>query len=409
MFNFIKTTLKATAIVAVISMQSCSNKDNVQPLPESSQYFTIVSQSNGSEYLASTASLTTGKLSFVGNGIETTAARYLYHNEYVYLMNTATKKFIQYKMSADGKITENASILTSGVTPNYFTSINLINDNTLLVLGMENNHLGNAGWARIKLPEFTVIDKGTFKLPYDINLNVASDIGKGYVDNGKFIAGSNRYVLDPGKPAGESLEGSYALVYDYPSFANMKLIKSSATTGNVGHTYLESLLSDEEGNHYFVVSAGKYWGGNGGKSGVLRINKGAAEFDTDYFFDVTTPVGKNACLTSLSYIANGVAFGAVQYEDLMTQLSDRYKPVAQVVKLDLKNKTAVAMNSPLSAVGQFRSPLVFNNKYYTGLVTENGTNIYEFDPAGDANAFKKGLQLDGNDIFPNLIAPHPAN
>lgn len=411
MYQLFKSSLKAAALVMLaFSLHGCSSSsdDDKDPDPVSKQYFTVVSQSNGSEYLASTASLLTGDLSFVGNGIETSAARYLYHKEYIYLMNTATKKFIQYKMGADGKITEVASILTSGVTPNYFNSITIVDDNTFLALGAENEHMGNAGWARIKIPEFTVIDKGTFKLPYDATTGMASDLGKGFVDNGKFIMGTNRYNVTTYAYGGGTNEGSYALVYDYPAMTNMTLVKSSATTSTVGQEYLSTLAVDENGDHYFVASAGKYWLGNGGNSGILRIKKGTAVFDENYFLDVTTLVGKKACLTGISYMGNGIAFGTVQYEDLMTTLSDRYKPVAQVIKIDLKNKTAIAMNTPLSPVGQFRSPLVFNGKYYTALLpSASDANIYEFDPAGDANGFKKGMKLDGNDVWPNMIAPHP--
>lgn len=67
------------------------------------------------------------------------------------------------------------------------------------------------------------------------------------------------------------------------------------------------------------------------------------------------------------------------------------------------------MNTPLSPVGMVRSPLVFNNKYYTGISpVGKEAFIYEFDPAGGADSFKKGLALDGGGYMQvQLIAPNP--
>lgn len=111
----------------------------------------------------------------------------------------------------------------------------------------------------------------------------------------------------------------------------------------------------------------------------------------------------------MNYVGNGIAFGTVQYEERMASVRDRLKNVGQVVKLDLKNQKATLMNVPLSPVSMVRAPLVYNGKYYTGIAPVDAeAAIYEFDPAGDANAFKKGLILDGGGyVQVQLIAPHP--
>ena len=50
-----------------------------------------------------------------------------------------------------------------------------------------------------------------------------------------------------------------------------------------------------------------------------------------------------------------------------------------------------------------------NNKYYTGISpVGKEAFIYEFDPAGGADSFKKGLALDGGGYMQvQLIAPNP--
>ncbi|WP_160717927.1 DUF4374 domain-containing protein [Chitinophaga solisilvae] len=412
---FRKTSLTLSAVaLAILSActVSCSKNNNDDKGPETSsqQHFTIAIWGEGeAQYMASVPSISSGALTFKGKGLEAQGSRYIWHKQYVYLMNLPEKKFIQYEMTKDGKIRQVAYILTNGVVPNYFQSINIVDDNTLLVLGAVEGNKGKAGWARISLPDFKVKDRGELTVPYDpAKPGVEFFIGKGFADNGKFILGG--YFYDNAAKSYVA-DGVQALVFDYPAMNNMKVIKTNATAAGIGYDYLHTIDKDEEGNHYFVASAGKFWTGLGGKSGVVRIKKGEADFDQNYFLDVTTAAGKQACLMGMNYVGNGIAFGTVQYEEMMTSLRDRYKNVAQVVKMDLKNKQVTVMNTPLSPVGMVRFPMVFNKKYYTGIApVGSDAAIYEFDPAGDANAFKKGITLDGGGyVQVQLIAPHPAN
>ncbi|WP_198555174.1 DUF4374 domain-containing protein [Siphonobacter sp. SORGH_AS_0500] len=390
--RFRKTSFLSVLLLSVglaVYLFSCKKEENVTA--EGPQHFTIASWTQDLQYVAATPSLMEGSLSFKGKGLEANGSRYLWHKQYVYLMNLPEKKFIQYEMGKDGSIQQKAYLLTDGIVPNYFQSLNIVDDNTLLVLGaMDSGNNGKIGWALINIADFRVTSKGTLQVPFDASKpGVEFFPGKGYVDNGKFILGG--YFYDN---AGKSfvVDGVRALVYDYPSMNNMKVIQTKATAGGIGYDYLSTLDKDEDGNHYFVVSAGKFWTGLGGKSGIVRIKKGESDFDKDYFFDVTTPLGKQACLMGLNYVSNGIAFGTVQFEEMMTSIRDRYKNIAQVVKLDLKNQKVTLMNSPLSPVGMVRSPLVYNGKYYTSIAPINAEAfIYEFDPAGDANGFKKGI------------------
>ncbi|MDQ1090387.1 DUF4374 domain-containing protein [Siphonobacter sp. SORGH_AS_1065] len=407
--RFRKTSFLSVLLLSVglaVYLFSCKKEENVTP--DGPQHFTIASWTQDLQYVAATPSLMEGSLSFKGKGLEANGSRYLWHKQYVYLMNLPEKKFIQYEMGKDGSIQQKAYLLTDGIVPNYFQSLNIVDDNTLLVLGaMDSGNNGKIGWALINIADFRVTSKGTLQVPFDASKpGVEFFPGKGYVDNGKFILGG--YFYDN---AGKSfvVDGVRALVYDYPSMNNMKVIQTKATAGGIGYDYLSTLDKDEDGNHYFVVSAGKFWTGLGGKSGIVRIKKGESDFDKDYFFDVTTPLGKQACLMGLNYVSNGIAFGTVQFEEMMTSIRDRYKNIAQVVKLDLKNQKVTLMNSPLSPVGMVRSPLVYNGKYYTSIAPINAEAfIYEFDPAGDANGFKKGISLDGGGYVQiQLIAPHP--
>ncbi len=410
MRNFLKrSSLTAVAGLAlfIVACTSCSkNTSNEPQIEPTAQAFTIAGWTGDGQYVASVPALTSGSLTFKGKGIETNGSRYIWHKQYAYVMNIVLKRFIQYEMGADGSLKEKAYILTDGVVPNYFQSLNIVDDNTMLVLGALAANNGTIGWARISLNDFKVEAKGTMTVPYDAaKPSVQYAAGRGFVDNGKFIVGGYFYNS---ATASYDVDGVRALVYDYPAMTNMRIIKTNATAAGIGYDYLSSLTTDENGDHYFVASAGKFWTGTGGKSGVVRIKKGAADFDPDYFLDVTTPLGKQACLMGINYVSNGVAIGTVQYEELMTSVADRLKNVGQLVKLDLRNKTATLINTPLSPVAMVRIPLVYNGKYYTSISPIGGESaIYEVDPSN--GAFKKGLTLnDGGSVSIQLIAPHPA-
>lgn len=405
---FKKTSFTAMAAVVISTVAiSCSSKSDEPEIEPSAEHFTIASWTQDLQYIASTPSLTEGSLTFKGKGLEANGSRYIWHKQYVYLMNLPQKKFIQYEMGKDGSLKEKAAILTDGVVPNYFQSLNVIDDTTMLVLGGLDLNNGTIGWARINLADFTVAAKGTMTVPYDAaKAGVQFSVGKAYVDNGKLILGG--YFYD-NESKGYIADGVKALVYDYPAMTNMKVVRTTVTDAGIGYDYLHSLDKDEEGNHYFVASAGKYWTGMGGKSGIVRIKKGAADFDKDYFLDVTTPLGKQACLMGINYTGNGIAIGTVQYEEMMTSVRDRLKNVGQLVRIDLKNKTVSLINTPLSPVSMVRSPLVYKGKYYTAISpVDEAAAIYEVDPA--TGTYKKGLALDGGgSVSVQLIAPHPVN
>lgn len=408
---FKKSSIVAMAGIAmfIVACSSCSKDSNDprEPALDTASHFSIASWTQDLQYVAVTPSLTSGSLTFKGNGLEANGSRYIWHKQYIYIMNLPQKRFVQYEMGTDGSLKEKAYLLTDGVVPNYFQSLNIVDDNTMLVLGALEVNNGTIGWARINLKEFRIEAKGTMQVPFDAaRPSVQYAVGKGFVDNGKFIVGGYFYNS---ATASYDVDGVRALVFDYPAMTNMRVIKTNLTSAGIGYDYLSSLTTDEEGNHYFVASAGRFWTGAGGKSGVVRIKKGAAEFDPGYFLDVTTPLGKQACLMGLNYVSNGVAMGTVQYEEMMTSVRDRLKDVGQVVKLNLRNKTVTLINTPLSPVAMVRSPLVYGGKYYTAIAPAGAeAAVYEFDPSGDANAFKKGLTLNGGgSVSMQLIAPHP--
>lgn len=82
---------------------------------------------------------------------------------------------------------------------------------------------------------------------------------------------------------------AYIRVYDYPSLNFVKRIADTRTTAAGMYYTNTGIVRTESGNVYTFSSNAMAAGYNvkeDGHSGILRINKGQTDFDTDYFFDI---------------------------------------------------------------------------------------------------------------------------
>lgn len=103
---------------------------------------------------------------------------------------------------------------------------------------------------------------------------------------------------------------TYMLICDYPSLANVKLLKD-ARLGHVSGAWYASSSSflDEKGDYYFTTRSN-----NANKFGFLRIKKGQTVIDPDYTFSfdigATIPADEVKSFTTdrHAYLKNGLAF-----------------------------------------------------------------------------------------------------
>jgi hypothetical protein len=108
------------------------------------------------------------------------------------------------------------------------------------------------------------------------------------VSNGKIYVS----VFNRDKDWNMEQSKAYIRVYDYPSLTFVKRIEDTRTTA-VGMYYTNTgIIRTESGNVYTfssnALAAGYEFPEAAKKSGILRINKGAAEFDSSYFFDISS-------------------------------------------------------------------------------------------------------------------------
>lgn len=184
-------------------------------------------------------------------------------------------------------------------------------------------------------------------------------------------------------------ENASVAVYDATTFAYKKTISTSETSV-LGNGFNPCAAVSEAGDLYIASDAAG--------SGIVRIKKGATEFDDDYFFDVTA---KTDGLQSLGFVYAGNNKAVIQvYADVD---SDYY--VTYYVA-DLAGGSMTKLDIPASLGGYYgvRRSMDRLADGRVAVMTNNagGNHVYVFDPAD--NSVTKGLTYVGADALTGLRA-----
>lgn len=142
---------------------------------------------------------------------------------------------------------------------------------------------------------------------------------------------------------------------------------------------------DENGDLYLICH--NFWG-NGKpitkkNSSVIRIKKGATDFDPDYYFDLEVPsIGNNYSVMNLEYAGNGKAFVAV-IDPAAINPDDPYSyymdPISRWYEIDLYEKTGKKVSDTYTK-GSWASLIMFDaGKAYVPIVTKTENYYSETD------------------------------
>ncbi len=174
--------------------------------------------------------------------------------------------------------------------------------------------------------------------------------------------------------------GSKAVIVDFPSLENPKVITSTVGFGdNSGYRSHNSFLGDD-GNIYQATQR------DSKGSHILKINQNN-EYDNSYVFSLDAALGvKNVYVDCWKYAGNGIAYALYSQAD-----SDQ----GYVARLDLNAKTATKVDLPYEEgldFGQYQGILVSGEEVYIALtpVGKDG-NIYVINRA--TGAVTKGAKL----------------
>ena len=134
--------------------------------------------------------------------------------------------------------------------------------------------------------------------------------------------------------------GSKALVVDYPSLENPKVITSTVGHGDTsGYRSFNSFLG-EDGNIYQATQRDP----NG--SHILKINQNN-EYDNSYVFSLDEALGvQNSYIESWRYVGNGIAYVMYSHDGAATTSFSEGTQQSFLARIDLNSKTARQVDLP---------------------------------------------------------------
>jgi hypothetical protein len=284
----------ASALMAgVLLIASCSKNEadvidtGSSDTGKSKFVFVVFSDGSGGEasrYIVSTDNVTSGTLSIKGNGIETDAYSFVKQNNKLFgIVYAAQGPTTPFKLNANGELVKAGANVNTEMTGVYGT----VNANEY-VGGSVTRSLSSpiATLYRFDAENLQIAGRNTVDLSKITGTDeMAVWTGITQVDNKLFAP----LYYTPGV-TGQStkyVDSTWIAVFDYPSLKYKRIIRDGRT-GFIGNWFgMQGVKQIENGDVYAWSTAG----GSGTlkstkPSAILRIKKGAEEFDQTYFFNV---------------------------------------------------------------------------------------------------------------------------
>lgn len=420
--------IAATAISACKKKSSSEDETLTPDVPSvsASSIYTLLGTTGSAYYIAQSKDLTTGSLSFVDNGTQlkaNQAARVIRSGDYIYSLDYGTGLLSQLQPKADGKYETLKEINVGLAVGSNRPRFGLADNNTIMVYNVTVTAVKNTEGAvtdqtcalriaSVAIPGMTIANLTQFNIPQSDSAKKGATIGYHPMRvDAPLIAGNKIYfglfhadmfdatIAPPNRvPKQKGLE---TLVFDYPSLSNGKITQSSASNGHTVGYRMPSMYKDEKGDVYqsnWYMTANKFNLTDGDKTVITRLKDG--KYDDSYVFNVSDALGLSTNVGAVGwfYVGNGIGYMPIQLEDQGNYSTGNSWSLARI---DLNNKTAVKLNIPMCQLLSHESAVVNNGKFYMAISPVGGeAYVYEFDPSStSADAFKKGLKLDGGSLM----------
>jgi len=172
------------------------------------------------------------------------------------------------------------------------------------------------------------------------------------------------------------------------------------TTASDMHSW-RSMFFDEKGDLY-VLCLGSWGFVPGQKGGFLRVKKGEARFDPDYFLNATDyaiagiPGGKLMHVYNLNYAGNGIVYATGNVAALTSNPPDYVNDRNfGAFRIDLYNKAIAKLDIPYSN-GYAAAVLAYGGKVYFGMSAQSGVGVFSYDPSSGAASPGPVLSTQGD-------------
>lgn len=399
----LKSSLFILVLIAgTFSFYSCSD-DNEQidpaPVPDVADAFFISVMGESAEYIMMTENLEDGVLSIRDNVAE------LEQSGYTWIFNTNPSAAVGliynqgdpgvglgYGIEADGSLAKLGSfqITTRFTSYGFFDKYALtsVGGQTLAGKNTDDGVLFNF----IDLETLQMAEKTLTTLNITGNGEQATFSGIVDMGNGEFLTG---LVLS--QPREESTEGGSSTgTVTYPDSVwvaafdadlNLKHIyrddRISYSAGRYRSQYYSQIVKVDDGTVY--VFSGSYDYNNTPTTcpcGALKINKGAKEFDQNYYFNIEALSGGYR-FRKVWHITGD--YFLLEFYNHVGRLTTALDPATQYAVVNMKNKMFdwVGGEMPLKddIISTATTPMVFNGKMYFPITAgSDNPTIYIIDP-----------------------------
>ncbi|MEM6542300.1 MAG: DUF4374 domain-containing protein [Bacteroidota bacterium] len=406
-------------ILMGFGLSSCSSDDNGAPNPISqpdpdpepepdpdpvSSGFTFALRTTGAEetdFIINEPSLETGTLSAQGTGIEQTGWRFYYPVGKTLFASgfSVDNQCAGYRANDQGEIEQVGQFIFENALEMFGAD-----EDTGTLLAME---IPRAGFANRRLH---FVDNETIQVSKIVGTRIFENVKDSIVAwptaltvNGDKLFVPFHKLHASGSFQTVSADSAFVAVYDYPEVGTdpIKIIHDTRTSNIGANGTTTGLIKTETGDMY-SFSTGSTMAGFDPKStkpsGILKINAGETEFDTDYFLNITDATG-GGNIFWFDYIGNNKAVARILLDDdgywYGAYSRDFFNQKLVIIDLATQTVTDVA-DVPLHAKRYTSPVLIDEGKAYLSIETANEAAVYVLDIA--TGTATKGAAIEGKTI-----------
>ncbi|MFV0541769.1 MAG: DUF4374 domain-containing protein [Aestuariibaculum sp.] len=308
---FKKMAIAIVGLTAIFSFTSCSDDDNNDTTKTIGDSYVLSlaiqgTDSNFTYYTVPFSDVMSGTLSATGTGIEQPGYYdFTQIDDVIYSMGgLGLTEVVGIYKNDTGELAQKGNVsLNAGLSDMVKADAN-----TLVSVSMS---------ALSDQVTFRTYNKSSVTVTNTVNSPVSNltETGDNPAYSGMAVSGNYlflSYYLSADDWSTNYTDEAQIAVYTYPEFEFVKVITTDKVGPIGGFNIKSGLTLDENGNIYAISHSNPANGFSQSTkpSGILKINAGETEFDTDYFFDIEEATeGFNTA--HLKYLDNGLAFAEI--------------------------------------------------------------------------------------------------
>jgi hypothetical protein len=423
--NKMKKIVALAAVVSVLSACGSDDSSTNTPAPGESITFalTVDPGTVNPNYLITQGDLadSTTTISSQGQGIEIPDYSYFYtvSNTLFSITGTAVTAY----GNQEGLVQEMNQAIVSGVT--WATFGNVDNQKMIAI---------DSNWAGLLDHSLYTFDAETGKSEGSVSLSILDNNNQGAAwPTALVVQGDKLYVPYIKLYYGDVVEtadanNGYVAIFDYPVTEGATPVQTitSNTISNIGtHGSTTGLIKTDNGDMYGYtngeISAG-FYPASTNPSSIVKIKSGESVFDSTYEFNIETETSGGKIFW-FDYLSGNKAIARiverrdmlvdhdqnpetaeVQLDDVLDAIAweDYYNSSTQayrqkLVIIDLVDKSITDISGiPSHQTRLFPDTEVINGKFYTSIIKNEGSTVYEIDI--DTATAVKGAGIEGYTI-----------